>query len=239
MNWGRFFVTAAALCSPLLLVGCASWSEPSRSTDTLQETLQNAALSDSGFPAESRIIGQQLLIDPGQHLLLELPRQEVTVLARQTVETPQHTLETRDLPWANQPVRIRVNNQERIMLRTDERGVLLLDLLSAPLVQVDVLNARSIKLKAESKDATTGKLVLPVSPGLRARLHEIRNLMYEDLESGDVPHWVTRIARLNELGLKAEAQNLEATLVKLSSNDPELYQELMNALQKMREQQAP
>lgn len=205
----------------------------------LQETLQNAALSESGFPAESRVIGQQLLIDPGQHLLLELPRQEVTVLERQTVETPQHTLETRDLPWANQPVRIRVNNQERITLQTDARGVLLLDLLAAPLVQVDVLNARSIKLKAESKGATTGKLVLPVSPGLRARLHEIRNLMYEDLESGDVPRWVTRIARLNELGLTTEANNLEATLIKLSTNDPELYQELMAALQKMREQQTP
>lgn len=227
MNGGRFSSGVAALCSALLLAGCASWSESELPETTV--TPLNAPASETALTTELRVIGQHVLFNPGQHLLLELPRQSIKVIARQTLETPQHTLETRDIPWANQPIQVQMR-RERFTLYTNEQGVLLLDLLAAPLARADILHARRLKLKAYFNEKRAAELILPVSPVLRGRLHEVLALIYDDLEGGDIPHWVTRIERLTELGFTAEAQTLEKTLLDLTTNDPPLHQELRHAL---------
>ena len=67
---------------------------------------------------------------------------------------------------------------------------------------------------------------------LRGRLQEAHALIYEDLEDSDVSRWVHRVKRLSELGMEEEASELEQSLIELTRNDPELQEELIQALLK-------
>lgn len=221
----RFSLAVAALSSSLLVTGCVPWSGNFNAIYPTSST----SLDEIRLPVESQVIEQQLLIDPGQSLLLELPRQQVRVLERQTLEMPQHNTEVRDIPWANQPVQVQLR-KERLTMYTDANGFLELNLLKEPLARVDILNARRLKLKARMGNNSEAELVLPVSPVLRGRLHEVLSLIYDELEGGDVTTWVARIQRLQDLNFPDEAQALQQTLLDLTRNDPELHQQLRTAL---------
>ncbi|MBV2131529.1 hypothetical protein KRX52_01810 [Pseudomonas sp. MAP12] len=141
-------------------------------------------------------------------------------------------LETSSLPWAERPVLVTAGKQT-YELTTNRNGVLRLNLLDSPLAEQDVSRLGKLQLRVEDpQDQTRAEVTLQVSRDLRSRLREAHPLIYEDLEEGDVAHWVHRVKRLAELGLEEEAGELEQSLIELTRNDPELQQELIQALLK-------
>ena len=55
-------------------------------------------------------------------------------------------------------------------------------------------------------------------------------LIYDNLEEDDVEQWVDRIERLRQLGLKEEASQLENMLILLTTGDPQLQGDFVQAL---------
>ncbi|MNN07275.1 hypothetical protein D3C81_1200980 [compost metagenome] len=156
-------------------------------------------------------------------------QQSLAALDEQQGET---RLETSSLPWAERPVLVTAGKQT-YELTTNRNGVLRLNLLDSPLAEQDVSRLGKLQLRVEDpQDQTRAELTLQVSRDLRSRLREAHPLIYEDLEEGDVAHWVHRVKRLAELGLEEEAGELEQSLIELTRNDPELQQELIQALLK-------
>lgn len=140
--------------------------------------------------------------------------------------------ETTSLPWAERPVLVTADKQT-LELTTNRDGVLRLNLLDSPLAEVDVAHLAKLRLRVEDpQDKAQAETTLLVDRKLRERLKEARPLIYEDLEEGDVDHWVHRVKRLAQLGLEEEAGELEQSLLELTRNDPELQKELIQTLRK-------
>jgi hypothetical protein len=140
--------------------------------------------------------------------------------------------ETTSLPWAERPVLVTAGQQTH-ELTTNRDGVLRLNLLDSPLAEVDVAHLAKLRLRVEDpQDKAQAETTLLVDRKLRERLKEARPLIYEDLEEGDVDHWVHRVKRLAQLGLEEEAGELEQSLLELTRNDPELQKELIQTLRK-------
>lgn len=141
-------------------------------------------------------------------------------------------LEYSSLPWAERPVLVRAGEQSHELL-TSANGVLRLNLLDGPFADQEMAGVTRLALSVEDpQDQTRADAHLLVSRALRARLKEAHALIYEDLEDSEVPRWVHRVKRLSELGLEEEAVELEQSLLELTRNDPELQQELSQALLK-------
>ncbi|MCM2318928.1 hypothetical protein SAMN05216201_11526 [Pseudomonas linyingensis] len=141
-------------------------------------------------------------------------------------------LEYSSLPWAERPVLVTAGEQTH-ELTTNRHGVLRLNLLDSPFAEQDLGPIGKLQLSVEDpQDQTRADLTLLVSRSLRGRLQEAHTLIYEDLEDSDVARWVHRVKRLSELGLEEEASELEQSLLELTRNDPELQQELVQALLK-------
>lgn len=139
-------------------------------------------------------------------------------------------LEYSSLPWAERPVLVQVGEQTH-ELTTSRSGVLRLNLLDSPFAEQDLGRIARLRLRVEdSQDQTSAETTLLLSRNLRSRLREAHELIYADLEGDDVARWVHRVTRLSELGLEEEASELEQSLVELTRNDPELQQELVQAL---------
>lgn len=141
-------------------------------------------------------------------------------------------LEYSSLPWAERPVQVRAG-RETYELTTNRNGVLSLNLLDGPFAENDLQHIDKLELRVEDpQDQAHAEVTLLVSKALRGRLSEAHQLIYEDLEDAEVAHWVHRVKRLAELGLEEEARELEQSLIELTRNDPELQQELIQALRK-------
>lgn len=140
--------------------------------------------------------------------------------------------ETSTLPWAERPVHLRVGTQD-YELATNRAGVLRLSLLDGPLGELAPAQLEQLHLQAEDpQDHARGAASLRLGRQLRRQLPEVRELVYEDLEDGDVERWVQRIQRLATLGYADEADELEQSLVELTRSDAELQQELIHTLQR-------
>ena len=141
-------------------------------------------------------------------------------------------LEYSSLPWAERPVQVRAG-RETYELTTNRNGVLSLNLLDGPFAEQDLQHLDRLELRVEDpQDHTHAEVTLLVSKALRGRLSEAHELIYEDLEDDEVAHWVHRVKRLAELGLEEEASELEQSLIELTRNDPELQEELIQALRR-------
>ncbi|WPP47667.1 hypothetical protein [Pseudomonas sp. AN-1] len=139
-------------------------------------------------------------------------------------------LEYSSLPWAERPVQVQVGEQT-YELTTSRNGVLRLNLLDSPFAEQDLGHIARLQLRAEDPQGQARtEVTLRLSHSLRGRLREAHELIYADLEGDDVAHWVHRVKRLSELGLEEEASELEQSLIELTRNDPELQQELVQAL---------
>lgn len=156
-------------------------------------------------------------------------QQNLASLDEQQGET---RLEYSSLPWAERPVLVTAGEQTH-ELTTNRNGVLRLNLLDSPFAEQDLGRIGKLQLRVEDpQDQTRADLTLLVSRSLRGRLREAHILVYEDLEDSDVARWVHRVKRLSELGLEEEASELEQSLLELTRNDPELQEELIQALLK-------
>jgi hypothetical protein len=65
---------------------------------------------------------------------------------------------------------------------------------------------------------------------LRSKLHEAVALIYDNLEEDDVEQWAYRVQRLAELELEVESNQLENMLILLTTGDPVLQGEFIQAL---------
>ncbi|MBO0366117.1 hypothetical protein GIB23_03350 [Pseudomonas putida] len=140
--------------------------------------------------------------------------------------------ESTNLPWSERLVEVKAGklNHE---LTTDRNGVLRLNLLDAPFSEQNLGRVGTLHLQVVDEDnGIRGDASLLVSGTLRNKLVEARHLIFDDLEDDDVSQWVHRVKRLSELGLEEEASELEQSLIELTRNDPELQQELLQALTK-------
>ncbi|MBB3102257.1 hypothetical protein [Azomonas macrocytogenes] len=141
-------------------------------------------------------------------------------------------LEYSDLPWSDNPVTVVVGTQSH-ELDTNRHGILELNLLDDPFAEDEFATVDRLWLYVEDpQDKTRAEATLGISRTLRGKLREAHALIYDDLESDDVPHWVHRIKRLGELGLDNEAGELQQSLIELTHSDPELQQEFRKLLQR-------
>lgn len=156
-------------------------------------------------------------------------QQNLAALDEQQGET---RLEYSSLPWAERPVQVRAGAQTYDLI-TNRNGVLRLNLLDGPFAEQELKRLGKLELRVvDPQDQTHAEVTLLVSQALRGRLQEAHELIYEDLEDDEVEHWVHRVKRLSELGLEEEASELEQSLIELTRNDPELQQQLIQALRK-------
>lgn len=154
-------------------------------------------------------------------------QQNLTTLDEQQGAT---RLEYSNLPWAERPVQVRAGQQSH-ELTTNRNGVLSLNLLDGPFAEQELQRLGKLELRVQDpQDQAHAEVTLLVSKALRGRLREAHELIYADLEDDEVTHWVHRVKRLAELGMEDEARELEQSLVELTRNDPELQQELIQAL---------
>lgn len=139
-------------------------------------------------------------------------------------------MEYSNLPWAERPVQVKAGKQQFELL-TDRNGVLRLNLLDSPFSEQDIGRISNLLLTVEDEPGQVkAEANLLVSHTLRGKLHEAHDLIFDDLEGGDVAQWVHRVKRLSDLGLEEEASELEQSLIELTRNDPELQEAFLKAL---------
>ncbi|VXC91549.1 conserved hypothetical protein [Pseudomonas sp. 8Z] len=156
-------------------------------------------------------------------------RAEQNLASIDEVQQDRH-MEYSNLPWAERPVQVTAG-QQQFELLTDRNGVLRLNLLDSPFSEQDVGRISSLQLSIEDEQGEAkAEANLVVSHTLRGKLHEAHDLIFEDLEGGDVAQWVHRVKRLSDLGLEEEASELEQSLIELTRNDPELQDAFLKAL---------
>jgi len=143
-------------------------------------------------------------------------------------------MEYTNLPWSERPVQVKAGDQQFELL-TDNSGVLRLNLLDSPFSEQDIARLNMLQLSVEDRlgdDVARAETTLMVSHTLRGKLREAHDLIFDDLEGGDVDQWVHRVKRLSDLGLEEEASELEQSLIELTRNDPELQDAFLKALLK-------
>ncbi|MFA7822179.1 hypothetical protein [Aeromonas dhakensis] len=143
-------------------------------------------------------------------------------------------MEYTNLPWSERPVQVKAGDQQFELL-TDSSGVLRVNLLDSPFTEQDITRLNMLQLSVEDRlgdDVARAETTLMVSHTLRGKLSEAHDLIFDDLEGGDVAQWVHRVKRLSDLGLEEEASELEQSLIELTRNDPELQDAFLKALLK-------
>ena len=95
---------------------------------------------------------------------------------------------------------------------------------------MDFDQLRVIELDAQATPEVRAEATLLIDRDLRSVLHEASELIYDNLEEDEVSQWVDRIERLRQLGLKEEASQLENMLILLTTGDPQLQGDFVQAL---------
>lgn len=156
-------------------------------------------------------------------------RAEQNLASIDEVQQDRH-MEYSNLPWAERPVLVKAGKQ-KFELLTDRNGVLRLNLLDSPFSEQDIGRIGTLLLSVEDEQGQVkAEANLLVSHTLRGKLHEAHDLIFDDLEGGDIAQWVHRVKRLSDLGLEEEASELEQSLIELTRNDPELQEAFLKAL---------
>lgn len=213
----------AALAS-LLLAGCANQStQPELSRDRIDREL----------------ISHTIQIDIGDSAVMSLPQRNVRVTEQlfyrvNYLDQQGNLLDARDeyhsLPWAEKPIVVVAGNFQTT-LHTDQDGHVQLNLLNDGFLDLDYQNLRVIQLSAQADQTVRGEVNLLIGRDLRGKLHEAVSLIYDNLEEDDVDQWAYRVHRLAELGLDVESNQLENMLILLTTGDPILQGEFIQALE--------
>jgi hypothetical protein len=188
---------------------------------------------------DRELVTHTLQINIGEPAVMSLPQRKVRVteqlLFRVRYFGPEGNLiDSRDeyqtLPWAEKPINIVAGNFQTT-LHTDQDGHLLLNLLNDGFLELDYQSLRVIQLSAKADEAVRGEVNLLVGRDLRSKLHEAVALIYDNMEEDDVDQWAYRVKRLAELGLEVESNQLENMLILLTTGDPMLQGEFIQALE--------
>ncbi len=187
---------------------------------------------------ERELVSHSLTIDAGEPRVLDTPHRSVKVTESRLFTLTQfdatgNQLDQQDqfqsLPWANQLVSLVVGNVQ-VSRQTDQDGQLRLNLLDEEFVGLDFDEVRVINLSASAGPGVQTEATLLVDRDLRGKLQEAEQLIYDNLEEDDVNQWVHRVQRLTALGLNEEASQLENMLILLTTGDPQLQGDFIQAL---------
>ncbi|MEH6672356.1 hypothetical protein [Halopseudomonas sp.] len=213
-----------AILASVLLVGCASKTPPAEQPHDR---------------VDRELVTHTVQIDIGEPAVMSLPQRKVRVTEQllfrvRYLDSQGHLIDSRDeyqtLPWAEKPISVVAGNFQTI-LHTDKDGHLQLNLLNDGFLDLDYQNLRVIQLSAQADQAVRGEVNLLVGRDLRSKLHEAVALIYDNLEEDDVDQWAYRVRRLAELGLEVESNQLENMLILLTTGDPLLQGEFIQALE--------
>ena len=202
--------------------------------------LQACALQPgvSDTRVERELISHSLNIEAGEPRVMATPHRSISVtesrlfsvIQRDSAGNPVDQQEQfQALPWANQRVDLAIGDV-RVSRLTDQEGQLRLNLLDEDFVDLNFDEVRIIRLTATAGPGVQTEATLLVDRGLRSKLQEAEYLIYEDLEEDDVHQWAYRVQRLAELGMHEESSQLESMLILLTSGDPQLQAEFIQAL---------
>lgn len=194
--------------------------------------------SASAPQIERELLSHSLHIETGEPRVMDTPHRSIRVTESRLFSIRQYdgqgTLQDehrqyQTLPWAGRTLTIELG-ELAVTRQTDSDGQLRLNLLDEDIVPVDFDQLRVIELDARATSEVHAEAILLVDRELRSVLHEASELIYDNLEEDDVEQWVGRIERLRELGLKEEASQLENMLILLTTGDPHLQGEFVQAL---------
>jgi hypothetical protein len=207
----------------LLLIGC---STPNEQADQNRDRVERALVSHS------------IHIDIGEPAVMSLPQRNVRVTEQllyhvRLFDVRGNQLDERDeyqnLPWSEKTVTVVAGNFQTT-LQTDQDGLLQLNLLNDGFLDLDYQNLRVIQLSAQVDQSSRREENILIGRDLRSKLHEAVALIYDNLEEDDVEQWAYRVQRLAELELEVESNQLENMLILLTTGDPVLQGEFIQAL---------
>ncbi|MEH6564763.1 MAG: hypothetical protein V7756_05485 [Halopseudomonas sp.] len=187
---------------------------------------------------ERELVSHSLHIDVGEPRVLASPHRSIKVTESRLFTLTQfdsagNQLDQQDqfqsLPWANQQVEL-VVGKVRVSRQTDQDGQLRLNLLDEDFVGLDFDEVRIITLSVSAGPGVQTDATLLVGRELRSKLREAEQLIYDNLEEDDVNQWVYRVQRLAALGLDEESSQLENMLILLTTGDPQLQGDFIQAL---------
>ncbi|MEH6499476.1 MAG: hypothetical protein V7751_08805 [Pseudoalteromonas distincta] len=206
----------------LMLTAC-SMMPPEQSPARVERTLLNHSIQiDAGEVAVMSLPQRTLRVQQQMHYdVVELDARGGIIDRREEHQT---------LPWANKPIDI-IAGSFRTSLDTDVDGLLRLNLLNDGFLNLDYDNLRVIQLSASAGPKVRSEVNLLIDRELRSKLHEAFDLIYSNLEDDDVDQWAYRVRRLSELGLAEESNQLENMLILLTTGDPQLQGEFVQALE--------
>ena len=187
---------------------------------------------------ERELLSHSLHIETGEPLVMDTPHRSIRVTesrlfsirqydAQGTLQDEHRQYQT--LPWADRTLTIQLG-ELAVTRQTDSDGQLRLNLLDEDIVPVDFDQLRVIELDAQATPEVRAEATLLIDRDLRSVLHEASELIYDNLEEDEVSQWVDRIERLRQLGLKEEASQLENMLILLTTGDPQLQGDFVQAL---------
>lgn len=187
---------------------------------------------------ERELLSHSLHIETGEPLVMDTPHRSIRVTesrlfsirqydAQGTLQDEHRQYQT--LPWADRTLTIQLG-ELAVTRQTDSDGQLRLNLLDEDIVPVDFDQLRVIELDAQATPEVGAEATLLIDRDLRSVLHEASELIYDNLEEDEVSQWVDRIERLRQLGLKEEASQLENMLILLTTGDPQLQGDFVQAL---------
>ena len=187
---------------------------------------------------ERELLSHSLHIETGEPLVMDTPHRSIRVTESRLFSIRQYDAQgtLRDehrqyqtLPWADRTLTIQLG-ELAVTRQTDSDGQLRLNLLDEDIVPVDFDQLRVIELDAQATPEVGAEATLLIDRDLRSVLHEASELIYDNLEEDEVSQWVDRIERLRQLGLKEEASQLENMLILLTTGDPQLQGDFVQAL---------
>tara|TARA_R110002111_G_scaffold443_1_gene3505 strand:+ start:3165 stop:3869 length:705 start_codon:yes stop_codon:yes gene_type:complete len=187
---------------------------------------------------ERELVSHSLSIDAGEPKVMDTPHRSIKVTESRLYTVTQldsagNPIDQQDqfqsLPWANQRVNLAIG-EVRVSRQTDQDGQLRLNLLDEDFVGLNFDEVRIIRLTAIAEPGVQTETTLLVDRGLRGKLQEAEKLIYDNLEEDDVNQWVHRVQRLAALGLNEESSQLENMLILLTTGDPQLQGDFIQAL---------
>ena len=187
---------------------------------------------------ERELLSHSLHIETGEPLVMDTPHRSIRVTESRLFSIRQYDAQGslqdehrqyQTLPWADRTLTIQLG-ELAVTRQTDSDGQLRLNLLDEDIVPVDFDQLRVIELDAQATPEVHAEATLLIDRDLRSVLHEASELIYDNLEEDEVSQWVDRIERLRQLELKEEASQLENMLILLTTGDPQLQGDFVQAL---------
>lgn len=193
---------------------------------------------DAPTRVERTLVSHSLHIDVAEGSVMALPRRTLRVTEQQLYSVSEFNQQGeltdkieryQSLPWSNRPLDIIVGDFATQLL-TDGDGLVNLNLLDDQFLNLDYDNLRVIQLVARAQPPVRTEANLLIGRELRSKLHEAVSLIYDNLEEDDVDQWAYRVKRLSDIGLEEESNQLENMLILLTTGDPQLQGEFIQAL---------